>query len=202
MHRTSSHAPPEAAARPPASPGASQWLSSRMAMSRTVSRWASLLLPTAAAAASRALARSAPSRATFSSTVPVARKRCTHVSCTCPMRCTRPMAWASTAGSSSGSTSSTCCASVRLSPLAPCCVSSISTDAGGPSAPARPAARPRARRPAQTTLCTLLSEGLPPWWCSSPLRPMLGEAAAAAGWLCVAPRKRAISACRLRPPCA
>jgi hypothetical protein len=44
-----------------------------------------------------------------------------------PMRCTRLIACASAAGLSNGSTRTTCCASKRLRPLAPCWIKSNST---------------------------------------------------------------------------
>lgn len=45
----------------------------------------------------------------------------------CPIRCTRLIACASAAGLSNGSTRTTCCASNRLSPLAPCWIKSNNT---------------------------------------------------------------------------
>jgi len=53
--------------------------------------------------------------------------RWTNVLFSCPIRCTRLTAWASAAGLSSGSTRTTCCASKRLSPLAPCWIKSSNT---------------------------------------------------------------------------
>jgi hypothetical protein len=53
--------------------------------------------------------------------------RWTNVLFSCPIRCTRLTAWASSAGLSSGSTRTTCCASNRLSPLAPCWIKSSNT---------------------------------------------------------------------------
>ena len=47
-------------------------------------------------------------------------KRWTSVLFSCPIRCTRLIACASAAGFSSGSIKTTCCASKRLRPLAPC----------------------------------------------------------------------------------
>mmetsp|Transcript_16753 Transcript_16753/g.42203 ORF Transcript_16753/g.42203 Transcript_16753/m.42203 type:complete len:216 (+) Transcript_16753:415-1062(+) len=54
-----------------------------------------------------------------SSTVPATINRCTVVCRSCDIRCTRPMACASTAGLSNGSTKKTCCASTKFRPLAP-----------------------------------------------------------------------------------
>jgi hypothetical protein len=53
--------------------------------------------------------------------------RWTNVLFSCPIRCTRLTAWASAAGLSSGSTRTTCCASKRLGPLAPCWIKSSNT---------------------------------------------------------------------------
>ena len=55
----------------------------------------------------------------FSSIVAVIRKRCTTVGRDWPIRWTRPMACSSLPGLRIGSTSKTCVASIRLSPLAP-----------------------------------------------------------------------------------
>ena len=61
----------------------------------------------------------APAPTIRSSTVPSTAKRWTKVLRSWPMRCTRPMAWSSSARSSSGSAKRTCSASHRLRPLPP-----------------------------------------------------------------------------------
>lgn len=64
-------------------------------------------------------------------------KRWTSVLFFCPIRCTLPIACASDAGFSSGSTRITCWASKRLRPLAPCWINNNNTwmklDSGVPS---------------------------------------------------------------------
>lgn len=57
-------------------------------------------------------------------------KRWTNVLLSCPTLCILLIAWASAAGFSNGSTRITCCASSRLRPFAPCCISISSTWTG------------------------------------------------------------------------